>query len=170
MMNYIYPALLTLLVLQCQKEPGNQPNLHTAAYAVSDGVQFGQEFTLGLLEQAVVYGGEAPRRLNVIAQQLADSRCPADVMCVQYGKATVVLSASNSQGENDNIELCLGDCGEGANRSAHTVQATVGESIYSFTLREVQPFPGLEKEGEVQKARLVVRKVGAAGQERDTGS
>ncbi|RDV14721.1 hypothetical protein DXT99_13745 [Pontibacter diazotrophicus] len=159
MMNYIYPALLTFLVLQCQKEPGNQPNQHTAAYAVSDGVQFGQEFTVERLEHVIVYGGETPRRLHVSARQLADSRCPADVMCVQYGKATVVLSASNSQGENDSIELCLGDCGEGANRSAHIVQATVGESIYSFTLREVQPFPGLEKEGEVQKARLVVEKV-----------
>lgn len=161
MMNYIYPALLTLLMLQCQNESATQPNQRTDEAIVSDGVKFGQEFTLKRFEQAVVYGGEAPRRLHVNAQQLEDSRCPANVMCVQYGKATVVLSASNSQGENKNIELCLGDCGGGANRSTHTVQATVGESLYSFTLKEMQPFPGLEKQGEGKKARLIVEKAGA---------
>lgn len=158
--NYIYPALLMLLILQCQNEPATQPNQQTVETIVSDGVKFGQEFTLELFEQVIVFGGEAPRRLHVNVQQLEDSRCPANVMCVQYGKATVVLSASNSQGENKSIELCLGDCG-GANRSAHTVQSTVGESLYSFTLKEVQPFPGLEKKGEGKKARIIVEKAGA---------
>lgn len=161
MMNYIYPALLTLLLMHCQNEPATQLNQRADEAIVNDGVKFGQEFTLERFEQAIVYGGEAPRRLHVSAQELEDSRCPANVMCVQYGKATVVLSASNSQGENKNIGLCLGDCGGGANRNAHTVQATVGGTLYSFTLKEVQPFPGLEKEGEGNKIRLIVQKAGA---------
>lgn len=159
MMNYMYPALLTLLMLQYQNEPATEQSRSAEASVVTDGVKFGQEFTLERLGQVTVYGGEAPRRLHLNAEQLADSRCPADVMCVQYGKATVVLSASNSQGENNNIELCIGDCGAGATRSTHSITATVGETDYSFTLKEVQPFSGLEKEGEVQKARLVVEKI-----------
>ena len=161
-MNYVYPVLLTLLVLQCQDEPTTKPDQATEEYAVTDGVKFGKELTLQRLEQVIVYGGEAPRRLHVTAQQLADSRCPAGVNCVQYGKAAVVLSASNSEGENQHIELCIGDCGAGANRSTHSVTATVGETNYSFTLLEVQPFPGLEKEEEMQKARLVVEKLATA--------
>lgn len=161
-MNYVYPVLLTLLVLQCQDEPTARPDQAAEEYAVTDGVKFGQEFILQRLEQVTVYGGEAPRRLHITAQQLADSRCPANVNCVQYGKAAVVLSASNSAGENQQIELCIGDCGAGANRSTHSVTATVGETNYSFTLLDVQPFPGLEKEGEVQKVRLVVEKLDSA--------
>lgn len=73
-----------------------------------------------------------------------------------------MLSASNSEGENQHIGLCIGDCGAGANQSTHTMEAVVGETNYSFTLLEVQPFPGLEKEGEMQQARLVVEKSGPA--------
>lgn len=61
MMNYAYPVLLTLLVLQCQDEPITRPDQAAEEYVVTGAVKFGQELTLKRLEQVTVYGGKAPR-------------------------------------------------------------------------------------------------------------
>lgn len=162
MPNYLY-TLFLLLLLQCQSEPTTEPKQTDEAYEVTEGIKFGQEVTLQQADQVTLYGGDTPRNLHVSVEQLTDARCPANVTCVHYGTATVVLSASNSQGKNEHIPLCLGNCGGGANRSTHRVTAAVGETAYIFSLVDVKPFPGLEKRGEVKQARLIVEKIEHTG-------
>jgi hypothetical protein len=155
----MYPVLLLMMLGQCHDEPATMPNQQRQTPAKNDGIAFGTTFSLQQHDQVTLSGGEVPRLLHVSAQQLSDSRCPANVMCVQYGNATVVLEASNSQGKNEHIELCLGDCGAGNMQSTDTVTASVGATNYRFTLTEVSPFPGMEQEGDVKKAKLVVEKL-----------
>lgn len=159
MINYMYPLLLLMMVGQCNNESATTPKQQTQTAATNDGIVFGSEFGLQQYEQVTLSGGEAPRRLHVSAQLLSDSRCPANVNCVQYGNASVVLSAANSQGKNEQIELCIGDCGKDAMKSTDTVTAAVGATNYRFTLVEIAPFPGMEQEGDIKRAKLVVEKV-----------
>lgn len=160
MLNYLYAPLLMLLLLQCHNDTVTEPDKPTSAHAVAEGVKFGQEFTVQQFDQVTLYGGDTPRKLHVTAQQLYDSRCPANATCVQYGSASLVLSASNSQGKADNIQLCIGACGAGGIHSTHSVTVAVGETAYIFRLVEVQPFPGLERKGDAKVARLIVEKIG----------
>ncbi|GAA4443886.1 hypothetical protein GCM10023188_45060 [Pontibacter saemangeumensis] len=160
MTSYLYIPLLLLGLLQCQRETITEPEQPAGASIVTGGVKFGQEFTLQQFDQVTLYGGDTPRKLHLTAQQLTDSRCPANATCVHYGSAALVLSASNSQGKIDNIQLCIGACGTGGVRSTHSVTAAVGETAYRFSLVDVEPFPGLEKEGEAKVARLLVEKIG----------
>ena len=163
MTNLLYIPLLLLGLSQCQRESLTAPEEQPAgAPTVMDGIKFGQEFTLQQFEQVTLYGGDTPRKLHLSAQQLTDSRCPANVTCVHYGSAALVLSASNSQGKNDHILLCIGDCGVGGMRTMHTVTAAVGETAYRFSLVEVKPFSGQEKKDEAKLARLLVEKIGNA--------
>ncbi|MCC9138434.1 hypothetical protein ACFSKU_12695 [Pontibacter silvestris] len=159
MLNYTYPLLLVLLMWQCQEDTIYERSTVTESY--TDGVKFGQSIVLEKGEPVTVYsnGGEAPRKLHVTLEQLFDSRCPANAACVTYGNAAVVLSASNSQGANKAIELCIGKCDTEPIRDTHTVTTLVGETSYRFTLKEVVPFPGLEKDGEKKVAKLVVEKM-----------
>ena len=155
MLKLIYPLLALTLLTQCQQEA----YVTTEFKKETGDVKFGQEVLLQSLEQVTLYGGETPRRLIVSLEGLQDSRCPVNTNCITAGNATIILRASNSQGVNENIQLCIGDCGSGTPRDTHTVEALVGETNYRFTLKEVKPYPGTEKEGEVQKARLVVEKL-----------
>ena len=162
MTNLLYIPLLLLGLLQCQRESITEPEQPAGASTVTEGVKFGQEFTLQQFEQVTLYGGDTPRKLHISAQQLTDSRCPANTTCVHYGSAALVLSVSNSQGKTDNILLCIGDCGVSGMRTTHSVTAAVGEATYRFSLVGVKPFPGLEKKDEAKLARLIVEKIGNA--------
>ncbi|MHC2993101.1 hypothetical protein OB13_16515 [Pontibacter sp. HJ8] len=156
MLKLIYPLLALALLTQCQQE---ETPLHTETQSESSDLKFGQEVLLQHREQVTLFGGDVPRRLIVSLEGIQDSRCPANANCVTAGSASIILRASNSQGSNDKIELCIGDCSPEPPRNTHTVTALVGETTYRFTLKEVKPYPGLEIEGEVQKARLVVEKL-----------
>lgn len=156
MLKLIYTLLAISLLTHCQPE---ETSLHTEIQSESGDVKFGQEVLLQHHEQVTLFGGEVPRRLIVSLENIQDSRCPANANCVTAGNATIVLRASNSQGVNENIQLCIGACSSEPMRDTHTVTAQVGELNYQFTLKEVKPYPGLEKEGEEQKARLIVKKL-----------
>ncbi|MDX5419955.1 MAG: hypothetical protein LPK07_00430 [Hymenobacteraceae bacterium] len=155
MIRLFYPLLALALFTQCQQDQSFQ----TTEYIQETGdLKFGQEALLQHFGQITLYGEEVPRRLIVSVKSIEDSRCPANANCVTAGKATVALRASNSQGVNDNITLCIGDCGTDKTQETHTVEAEVGGINYSFTLKGVKPYPGQAHEGEVQKAQLVVEK------------
>ncbi|MCJ8165309.1 hypothetical protein MKJ04_10680 [Pontibacter sp. E15-1] len=161
MVNYICAALLLLLLTRCQQETSIEPGQFEEAGIEADGVQFGQEITLPELGQVTLYGEDVPRKLYLSARKITDSRCPEDVTCITYGAASIVLSASNSQGKNEDIQLCIGSCDNGF-RSIDSVTAVVGETLYSFSLIDVTPFPERSKAGVRKKAKLLVEKIGTS--------
>lgn len=155
MIKLFYPLLALALLTECQPEEVHE----VASSRQEDGdLKFGQEALLQQYGQITMYGEGVPRRLIVALKSIQDSRCPTDVTCVTAGNATVALRASNSQGANENITLCIGDCGTAGARETHTLAAEVGGVSYTFTLKGVKPYPGQAHEGEVQKAALVVEK------------
>jgi hypothetical protein len=155
MLKYFIPLLLLFTFTQCQQEV---TYTNPEAWGNDEGINFGQEFSLQQYEQIILFGGETPRRLYLTLKQINDSRCPANANCVQAGNANITLTASNSQGKDEKIELCIGDCGNGSIRETHTVIAPIGEASYEITLKHVKPYPGLAHEGEVKKAVLVVKR------------
>lgn len=156
MLKLIYPLLGLALFTQCQLEETEVP---TTVAKESNELKFGQEVPVKYLEQVTLAGGEVPRRLIIAVKNIQDSRCPENTNCITAGNATVVVRASNSQGSNENIELCLGDCETGTPQETDAVTAAVGDVNYRFTLKQVGPYPGLEHDGEEQKARLIVEKI-----------
>ncbi|WP_125185173.1 hypothetical protein [Botryobacter ruber] len=149
MLKYLHPLLLLLLFWQCQND-----NMLASPETDTKSITGKQEFSLQVGEQVQVAG--TPDKLQLKLQNLNDSRCPANANCVHYGSATVLLLATDSNGKTENIELCIGSCGSGPLRSTHTVTTLSGNTTYSITLKEVQPYPGLEQKGDVKKAILVV--------------
>ena len=156
MSRYFYLMMVALLCWNCQPETAYTP---PAVETQSEGIHFKQEFSMQAGEQVLLSGGTAPRKLHLTLQQLNDSRCPANATCVHYGAASVLLSLSNSQGRNDTVELCIGACSNEPPRHTHTVTIKVGQTSYKITLKEIKPFPGLEKFGDVKQAVLVVEKL-----------
>ncbi|EJF11430.1 hypothetical protein [Pontibacter sp. BAB1700] len=156
MIKLFYPLLALALFTQCQQDESYET---TEFKKDTDDLKFGQEALLQQYGQITLYGEEVPRRLIVSLKSIEDSRCPTDVNCVTAGNASVLLRASNSHGVNENITLCIGDCGTDAARETHTIEAAVGDVSYKFTLKGVRPYPGQAHEGEVQKAQLVVEKL-----------
>jgi hypothetical protein len=156
MLKLIYPLLGLALFTQCQPE---ETELTTTVAKESNELKFGQEVPVQYLEQVTLAGGDVPRRLIVSVENIQDSRCPENTDCITAGSATVVVRASNSQGTNENIQLCLGDCDSEAPQEVDAVTAEVCDVNYRFTLKDVAPYPGLAQEGEVQMARLVVEKI-----------
>ncbi|TXK27720.1 hypothetical protein FVR03_21055 [Pontibacter qinzhouensis] len=155
--KYFY-LLLALLLWNCQVDPASLQAPATTQTLI-DGIPFKKEFSIQAGEQVVLAGGEAPRKLHLALKQLNDSRCPDQVTCVQYGAASVLLSVANSQGKNDSLELCIGGCTGQTPRSTHTVTVLIGQTSYSITLKEIKPYPGLEKFEDVKQAVLVVEKL-----------
>ncbi|CAF1237096.1 unnamed protein product [Adineta steineri] len=63
-----------------------------------------------------------------------DSRCPANVMCFWAGQAMVQLLLFNK------VESTTMDIIAGA-----SAQATLGTNVYTVTLDDVMPYPGMNK-------------------------
>ncbi len=110
-------------------------------------------------QQVLLSGGAAPRKLYLVLKELNDSRCPANAVCVHYGSASVLLSLSNSQGKNEAVALCIGACSTTTPRNTQTLTTQVGQTTYKITLKEIKPFPGLEKFGDAKQAVLRVEKL-----------
>ena len=160
MIKLFYPLLALALLTECQPEEVHEvaSSRQESSRQEEGDLKFGKEALLQQYGQITMYGEGVPRRLIVSLKSIHDSRCPTDVDCVMAGNATVALRASNSQGANENITLCIGDCGTDGTRETHTLAAEVGGVNYNFTLKNVKPYPGQAHEGEVQKAALVVEK------------
>lgn len=156
MRTFILFLLTLLLFSQCQQDDLS-PNVETRN-AAGDLV-YGSEFTLQLHEQVSLSVDNEPGKTYLTFKSLADSRCPSNANCVSYGNAVAVLSASNSQGKNEHIELCIGTCSPDPFRETHTKKVQVGQTFYNITLKEVQPYPEIGKKEVAKKVKLIVEKL-----------
>jgi len=96
------------------------------ASVVGPVVPIGEPFTLAVGEKATV----ADTRLVVEFERVSgDSRCPADVVCIQGGDAVVHIRVST--GSSASYELHTGD----------TARATAAHGAYRISLIELQPYP-----------------------------
>lgn len=96
-------------------------------------VPLNREFPLAPGQSAVI--GDAPLsvRFNGVT---GDSRCPADVVCVQGGDAVVHVTARSSRGARE-VELHTGDL-RPATHDGYTI-ALVELQPYPFSTRTIAP-------------------------------
>ncbi|WP_276498186.1 hypothetical protein [Pontibacter litorisediminis] len=148
MANYLLPFLLTLLtVTQCQRD--EVPPQET---------RLGEAFVLEQGEQLKLTSGETIL-LELKVEEVSDSRCPEDVVCVWYGNAAVKLKVYGSSGRSQSLSFCIGDCKPEPLRNKHTLTAEVNGQEYEITLLDVLPFPNTEQQQDANKqVKLLVKK------------
>ena len=139
MRRLLVPAVLcAVLLAACGPRGATRPETEPAA-----DVRPGADGSFWLTEgRSADLGGSF--RLTLVI--LADSRCPANVMCVWAGEAAVVVGPShpNMRFAPDTLRL-----GSGPNARVDTARA----GPHRLVLREVQPYPGTEAEGAPRAPR-----------------
>jgi hypothetical protein len=95
-------------------------------HATTPSVAMGTEFVLKPSEAASLTGTDALLRFEAVA---ADSRCPADALCITAGDATAVFTLTRS-GASTNLSLHT--AGEGRRTSVEG---------FTLTLLRLDPYP-----------------------------
>jgi hypothetical protein len=112
--------------------------------------------------QTVMYNTnptEAAHVLQIKLENVRDSRCPTDAVCVTYGQAQAEFRVGPGEGEGELVTMCLGECGAGL-KDTDTATVTVNASMYRIILQEITPHPTLkQKSGTVKEARLKVERL-----------
>ncbi|WP_266204404.1 hypothetical protein [Pontibacter kalidii] len=149
MANYLLSLLMILLMTQCQREE-----------VLPQESELGKAFLLKQDERLKVTGDETTA-LALQVEEVNDSRCPEDVVCVWYGNAVVKLKVySSSSGKSQTLTFCIGDCKPEPARGKHTLMAEVDGQAYEITLLEVLPFPNSTEEQPAKQVKLLVKKAG----------
>ncbi|NEO65092.1 MAG: hypothetical protein F6J98_33750 [Moorea sp. SIO4G2] len=76
-----------------------------------------------------------------------DSRCPADVVCVQPGQVTIAFEVVKENSKPEEVELTL--------RAAQDNLAVKNFDGYSMTLKNVEPLPMTNQEKIIQSDYIV---------------
>jgi hypothetical protein len=148
MANYLLSLLMVLLMTQCQRDE-----------VLPQVAEPGKAFLLKQGERLQVSGNENTR-LELQVEEVSDSRCPEDVVCVWYGNAVVKLKVYGSSGKSQTLSFCLGECNPEPTRSKHTLTAEVGGQAYEITLLEVLPYPNSTNRQPDRQVKLLVNKAG----------
>jgi hypothetical protein len=98
-------------------------------------VSLDQRFTLSQGETASIDGSSARLRFEGVT---GDSRCPADVVCIQGGDAVVKVQASGDGG-SASLELHTGDSSRAPVTYGNLRVALVELQPYPFSSRTIAP-------------------------------
>ncbi|MCX2738888.1 hypothetical protein [Pontibacter anaerobius] len=149
MMNYLLSLLIILLAMtQCQRDE---------TLPTPQGGGLGEAFVLEQGERIKITGGET-NLMEMEVEEVADSRCPEDVVCVWYGNAVAKLKIYSNSGNSQALTFCIGDCRPAPFQSKHTLITEVGGKKYEITLLEVIPFPNTKQKTENKQVKLLVNK------------
>jgi len=88
--------------------------------------------------------------------EIAESRCPSDVVCVRFGEAMVKVEVSGVQEIPKTIDLCIGDCPQrgGGVIIEDTVAVEIDDKDYAIILRDVVPYPTTTNQAKPKEAIL----------------
>jgi hypothetical protein len=78
--------------------------------------------------------------VTVHVDDIQDSRCPADAICIRYGNVDVTFTISRNQVRQTG-KLCLGDCGGKDLKGRDSTTVRLGSDQYQVVLNEVRPYP-----------------------------
>ncbi len=94
----------------------------------------------------------------VRVDSIRDSRCPADVVCIWAGNATVSLLVS-VPGDSARVTLILGpDPAKKMGRDSDSLGIQLDSQVYKVILREVNPYPTTTNLSQVKTAVVQVSK------------
>lgn len=148
-------ALYLILLLQTWILSFANPQTHLPA------VFFNQAFTLHPFNQVALKDTASLQlgRLVLKLDNIADSRCPQDVLCIQAGIAEVNLTITSPSGDKVNLKL-----GVGGNKTvrpegtkSHTI--TLAGKTYGIKVLQVAPYPIATGIQAHKSATIVVAKL-----------
>jgi hypothetical protein len=103
-------------------------------------VRINDVFTLGVGEQVKMVDDRS-HLLYVSVVDVEDSRCPADIFCIEAGQARVKVVIEDTRNSQFSTFLCLGDCSP----NIRNIKSFVFYSLeYTVELVEVIPYPAPE--------------------------
>ena len=108
-------------------------------------VALDRPFQLGLGESVKLESADIEIHFAEVTE---DSRCPASVVCIWAGRATIAASVLSSGGDTARVELTLP--GGGAKTPS---RQSIGE--HSIELKLLEPYPGTPRFGSDQKIAYV---------------
>ncbi|PKV66404.1 hypothetical protein [Pontibacter ramchanderi] len=150
MKNVILISAFLCLLLACSKE-----DLGTVS------AYLGQEIKLKEGQSALYNsnGSEGAPAIKLKVEEVRDSRCPSDVVCITYGSVEVKLSLGTMDSSYRNITMCLGDCGKGGQWVDEAV-VPIGAIPYKVRLLDVTPLPKHSDQKRVTKeVQLVLERL-----------
>ncbi|WP_428661078.1 hypothetical protein [Runella sp.] len=106
-----------------------------------------EEFSLKIKQQTQVDA------FKLSFNSVADSRCPANALCIRAGEVVVDLAVNDTQ----KVQMCLGDCQQvrpsqyKGSISQDTLEVSIQNKPYLFILKQVSPYPILPVDADAQK-------------------
>ncbi|PTX19345.1 hypothetical protein C8N40_10476 [Pontibacter mucosus] len=148
MTNYLYAMLAVLLLLtQCQEDVSPRSAELNEAFTMTQG-------------QVLKVSGAETDLLGLQVEEVTDSRCPKDVVCVWYGNAVVKVKVLGRNKKGQSITFCIGDCRPDPMRNKHTQTVEVDGQQYEITLLDVMPYPSSDSQETSKNVKLQVSKGG----------
>ena len=115
----------------CQNE-----KIDAERQALNGGISLKEDFSLKIKQQAQIDG------FRLSFDSVADSRCPANALCIRAGEVVVDLAINDTQ----KITMCLGDCHQVQPSkyrgmvSQDSLEVSVQNQKYLFVLKQVSPY------------------------------
>jgi len=135
-----------LLMTQCQEDVSPRSAKLDEAFSVAQG-------------QLLKVTGAGTDLLGLQVEEVTDSRCPKDVVCVWYGNAVVKVKVLGRNKKGQSVTFCIGDCRPEPMRNKHTQVVEVEGQKYEITLLDVIPYPSSEEQASEKNVKLQVSKV-----------
>ena len=122
------------------------------AYACkSSDVVLSNRVTLGAYQS-----GRLQNDITVRVDSLTDSRCPEGAVCIWEGNAVVKATLSKATDQKQ-VRLVLGfDFANGSYRKMDSTGVVLSGTTYSVVLRDVTPYPTVNKPSQIPKAVIDV--------------
>jgi hypothetical protein len=115
-------------------------------------VRINDVFTLGMGEQVKMVDDRS-HLLYVSVVEVEDSRCPADLFCIEEGQAKVKVVIEDTRNSQFSTFLCLGDCSP----NIGDIKSFVFYRLeYTIELIDVFPYPATEN---LKDPRRVIMKL-----------
>lgn len=124
----------------------------------SPTVYLNQAFTLHPFSQITLKDSTLGRNDRLVLElgNILDSRCPADVLCIQAGTAEVNLSLSTTDGESATLQLNIGGNKFVKSGPVQANQITLGGKTYIITVLAVAPYPTVTGAQPSKHASLII--------------
>jgi hypothetical protein len=119
-----------------------------------DDVPIGVDFTLPKGEKAIVDAVNG--KLSIEIENVYDSRCPANAICILEGNYGVDLMISDAT-QSTPVKLCNLFCGSDY-KLRDTASFVLNETEYQIVLKDLQPYPGTIENDEPKKVILEILK------------
>lgn len=134
-------AVFSIMLAGCNDENGvNEKAMYQLGADIP--AETGSRFTVAAVDS----------KLITVQSNLTDARCPSDAACISAGNYSVDLDI-RCDGENVQLHLCNGLCGEGYTEK-DTAAFVLKDMSYYVILKDMTPYPTTTNQEEPKTALL----------------